>query len=104
MEYIAGEKDVDKRLDVFLSENISEYTRSYIKTLIDDYKISVNGKNVKAGYALKLNDAIIVENIEKKNIDIKPRKMDINIVYEDDDIIIINKEKGIVVHPRKWEL
>ena len=99
MLYLVDEKSVGTRLDIYLSENLKEYTRSYIKKLIEDKEIFVNDKSVKSGYCLKLNDKILVNEIKVQVSDIEPKKIDIDIIYEDDDIIIINKEKGMTVHP-----
>ncbi len=99
MEFIVKVEDVGKRLDVFLACNIQDITRSYIKNLIDTENIKVNGISVKAGYLLKLSDKINVDIPDSKEADIKPENIDIDIMYEDDDIIIVNKEKGMVVHP-----
>jgi 23S rRNA pseudouridine1911/1915/1917 synthase len=99
MVYLVDEDSVGIRLDIYLSNNLKEYTRSYIKKLIDDKEISVNDKIVKSGYSLKLNDKIVVNKVEPVLSDIQPKKIDIDIIYEDDDIIIINKEKGMTVHP-----
>ena len=62
MNFIVGNEDVSKRLDIYLSEKIKDATRSYIKTLIDDEKITVNGKVVKSGYKLKVGDEILKIN------------------------------------------
>jgi len=99
MIYIVNNEDIGKRLDIYLSEKIENITRSYIKSLIDNGQIHVNGKIVKAGYNVKLGDNIDVEIIQKQAENIVPENIPLNIVYEDDDIIIINKEKGMVVHP-----
>lgn len=99
MNYIIEKEDASKRLDVFLSEKIEDATRSYIKTLIDDGKITVNLAKVKAGYKLKIGDSIDVEIVEKKPENIVAEDIPLDIVYEDDDIIIVNKPKGMVVHP-----
>ena len=72
MKYIVESKDISKRLDIFLSENIKDATRSYIKNLIDDKKIMVNSNFVKAGYKLKENDVIEVELIQKQSENIIP--------------------------------
>ena len=98
MEYIVNESE-NKRLDIYLAEILKEKTRSYIKNLIDEEKILVNGKKVKAGYILKKDDKIFLEDIEEKVLEVKPEDIKLDIVYEDDDIIIVNKEKGMVVHP-----
>ena len=99
MNFIVDKDNVSKRLDIYLSENIKDVTRSYIKTLIDDNKVLVNNKSQKSGYKIKLNDSIDVTFEEKKNEDIIAQDIPLEILYEDDDIIIVNKPKGMVVHP-----
>lgn len=99
MNYIVEKEDVGKRLDVYLSEKNEDITRSYIKNLVDEEKILVNGKSVKSGYKIKLGDNISVEIVEKVPENIVAEDIPLDIVYEDDDIIIINKAKGMVVHP-----
>ena len=99
MNYIVEKEDIGKRLDIYLSEKNEDITRSYIKNLIDDKKILVNGKNVKSGYKVKLGDSIDVEIVEKRAENIVAEDIPLDIVYEDEDIIIINKAKGMVVHP-----
>ena len=99
MNFIVDKDNVSKRLDIYLSENIKDVTRSYIKTLIDDNKVLVNNKSQKSGYKIKLNDSIDVSLEEKKNEDIVAQDIPLEILYEDDDIIIVNKPKGMVVHP-----
>jgi len=99
MEYIISKEDVKKRLDVYLSNILDNMTRSYIKSLIECGNIKVNDKIQKSGYCLKENDVISVEVPDQKESDIKPEKIDLNILYEDDDVIIVNKSRGMVVHP-----
>lgn len=101
MDIIINKEDIAKRLDVYLTEKLENenITRSYIKTLVDSEKILVNGKSVKSGYKLKANDNIHIEITEKVNEEIVPQDIPLNIIYEDEDIIIVNKEKGMVVHP-----
>lgn len=99
MNYIVEKEDVSKRLDIYLSEKIEDATRSYIKTLIDDGKILVNEKTVKSGYKVKNGDNISVEIVKKEADNIVAEDIPLNIIYEDEDIIIVNKEKGMVVHP-----
>ncbi len=98
MEYIVYD-NVGTRLDVYLSGLLVGKTRSYIKNLIDNGNILVNSKVVKAGYNLRKDDVISVKDIEDKKIEAVAEKIDIDILYEDNDIIIINKKKGMVVHP-----
>lgn len=99
MNFIIDKDDVSKRLDIYLSEKIENVTRSYIKTLIENGNILVNNKKEKAGYKLKLNDNIDVTLVEKESKNIIPEDIPLDIIYEDDDIIIVNKQKGMVVHP-----
>ena len=86
------------RLDKFLTEKL-DITRSYIKTLIDSGKILVNNKKVKAGHILQVNDEVKAEIPCPENINLQPENIDIDIVYEDDDLVVINKPQGMVVHP-----
>ena len=98
-KFIIGGLDVGKRLDNFLFENNSDYTRSHYKNLIVTEKVKVNEKVVKAGYSLKLNDEVIIEDFAPVPLKAEAEKIDINIVYEDDDLVAVNKPKGMVVHP-----
>ena len=87
------------RLDKYLAEQFPEQTRSYLQKLIKDGEVLVNGKNVKTGYQLSKGDEVSVSIPEPKELDVEPQKMDLDIVYEDEDVILINKPKGMVVHP-----
>lgn len=86
------------RLDAYLKDN-TELTRSNIQKLIKDNKVLVNGSSSSNSYKVKLNDEIELEYEETVLTDLKPANIPIDIVYEDDDIIVINKQKGLVVHP-----
>ena len=99
MKYIVDENDKKKRLDKFLQEKDLNITRSYIKTLIEEGYVKVNEEKVKSGYSLKKDDVIDITIKEDETCDIKPENIPLDIVYEDDDIIIVNKPKGMVVHP-----
>ncbi|MGN1301979.1 MAG: RluA family pseudouridine synthase [Clostridia bacterium] len=88
------------RLDKYISEKDCDLSRATIQKLITDEKILVNGKKTKNSYKVSPEDIITIEEIEvKEDTYLKPQKMDLDVIYEDDDIIIVNKEKGIVVHP-----
>lgn len=91
-----------ERLDKVISKLDSELSRMAIQRLIEEGKIKVNGKNQKASYKLKNGDEITLEKEEPKEIDLKAENIPLEIVYEDSSIIVVNKPKGIVVHPRKW--
>ena len=93
------QEDQQMRLDKYLAEQFPEQTRSYLQKLIKDGEVTVNGKNVKTGYQLSKGDEVSVNIPEPKELDVEPQKMDLDIVYEDDDVILINKPKGMVVHP-----
>ena len=94
-----SEFDVGLRLDVFLGSYCKE-SRSHIKNLIEKGNVTVNCDVVKkAGYTLKLGDEIAVMQEEIKQLDLTPRNLPIDIIYEDDDIAVINKAQGMVVHP-----
>ena len=87
------------RLDKYLAEQFPEQTRSYLQKLIKESQVLVNGKTVKSGYQLSIGDEVSVTIPEQKELDVEPQKMDLDIVYEDEDVILINKPKGMVVHP-----
>lgn len=97
MQKIIATKDCD-RLDVFLSGELA-ITRSAVKNLIDDKKIEVNGKNVKAGYKVKTGDVIVVLSVQKHELTASPENIDLDIVYQDNDLLVINKPQGMCVHP-----
>lgn len=91
-------EECTKRLDRYLTDN-TEYSRSKIQKLLQDKNILVNGNTVKNSYILKKGDEIIINEPELEEIQAKPEKMDLDIVYEDKDIIVVNKANGVVVHP-----
>lgn len=88
----------DERIDKFLAEN-TEYSRSLITKMLKNEKVFVNGKPVKPSYKINLADEIEITEEYHEESTLKPHEMPINIVYEDDDIMVINKESGVVVHP-----
>ena len=91
--------DNGERIDKYLSEKFSEYSRSYIKGLIDDGRVSVSGKTVKSSFKV-FNGAAITINIPPlKEVEIIPENIPLDILYEDEDVILINKPKRMVVHP-----
>ena len=87
------------RIDKFLAEYLPEYSRSFIQNLIDKANVNVNNKVIKSNYKLKLNDNILIDIPEPEIADICPEDIPLDIVYEDNDIIVINKPKNMVVHP-----
>ncbi|MDP4093696.1 MAG: RluA family pseudouridine synthase [Bacillota bacterium] len=87
------------RIDTWLAVKIKEFSRSYIQKLIDDGMVKVNNSAVKSNYKLKISDRVTVQVPEPKKLDVKPEEIDIKILFEDDDIIVVDKPKGMVVHP-----
>lgn len=87
------------RIDKFLNEKEKDLSRSRIQQLISDNHVFVNGKVVKANYKVKELDDIVIEAVADQELEAKPEEMDLDIVYEDSDVIVLNKPKGIVVHP-----
>lgn len=86
------------RIDSYLAERL-ELSRSKIQKLVKEDKVFVNGKVVNASYLVKLGDSIEVDDELDYEIHVDPENIPLNIVYEDDDLLIINKESGMVVHP-----
>lgn len=99
MKYIVTFKENGERLDKAVAMLNSELSRSFITKLIDEDKITINGKVEKPSFKVKENDEIIIEEIVDTKSDIKEEDIPLDVVYEDDDILIINKPQGMVVHP-----
>lgn len=96
--FIVDKNGEGKRLDVYLSEIMPDTTRSAIKKSIEEGLTTVDGKVVKAGKILKLNETIQFEEHEIL-LNVEPECISLNIIYEDDDIAVINKPQGLTVHP-----
>ena len=88
-----------ERLDAFLARTTPDLTRSAAQRLIEEGYVNRNGKPGKKNDKLNMGDEISVEFPEAKPVDIVPKEMPLEIVYEDDDVLVINKPKGLVVHP-----
>ncbi|MEN6315302.1 MAG: RluA family pseudouridine synthase [Clostridiaceae bacterium] len=91
--------EADKRLDVWITGKLGHYSRSYIEKLIGEGIVTVNGKTVKTGYKLKNGDMVKACIPEPKSLDVKAESIKLDILYEDKDIIVVNKPRGMVVHP-----
>lgn len=96
-EIIADSENI--RIDTYLSVTPLGLSRSYIQKLMETDKVLVNGKVVKSSYKIKLGDNISIEIPEPVNLDIEAENIDIGILFEDEDIIVVNKPQGMVVHP-----
>ena len=94
------EKYNGKRLDIFLSNSIDQFTRSFLKKLIQNRHVKVNNKiHVSPSIKVKYQDEIIINVNEEKKYNIVPKRIELDIVFEDKSILVINKPKGMVVHP-----
>ena len=99
MKYIVSFKENGERFDKAVSLLNSELSRSYITKLIEEGKILLNGKQEKPSIKVKENDEIFIEELVDQKSDIKEENIPLDVVYEDADILIINKPQGMVVHP-----
>lgn len=95
----ASNEWIGRRIDKVLSEYFKDYSRSFIKKLFDDDLILVNGKKSKPGYNIKNGDILDISVPDPIDIQIVPENIPLDIIYEDNDVILINKPKGMVVHP-----
>ena len=93
------EEDVGKRLDSYISNKKEEITRTTAQRLIEEGNILVNNKKQKVSYKVSEGDLILIKPQEVKEVEIKAQEIPIEIIYEDKDIIVVNKPKGMVVHP-----
>lgn len=91
--------DEGKRIDKFICEKIDDTTRSFIQKLIKNGYLLVNNKKVGSNYKIKVNDNILINIPKPKSIIAKPEAILLDIIYEDKDLLIVNKSKGMVVHP-----
>ena len=98
-EICVGDQEGGLRIDKYLAEAAGQLSRSYIQKLLKDGRILVNGKPVKASYVVEDEDILSMDIPEAVEPEIEPENMELDILYEDQDVILINKPKGMVVHP-----
>lgn len=98
-EYKIGPEEQNIRLDKIIANIDNSISRTSVQRLIEEGKILVNKKQEKPSYKVNEGDVIEIEKEEPQEIDLKPQEIPIDIIYEDKDILIINKAKGMVVHP-----
>ena len=98
-EFRINEENIGQRVDKVISEKYEDISRMAAQRLIEEGNVLINGKNPKTSSKVNLNDTIIVNLEEPKQIEIKEENIPLDIVYEDNDILVINKQKGLVVHP-----
>lgn len=106
LEYLLVEEDMEgERLDSFVSDMLEELSRSMVQTLIKEGKVRVAGQAAKASYRVKNGDEIQVELPELQAVTIEAQNIDLPIIYQDEDLVVVDKPKGMVVHPAhgNWE-
>ncbi len=94
-----SESDAETRLDAFLAAQIDGWSRARLQRLIEDEEVLVNGKPAKASYKLRQGDEIEVELTPPPAATFTPENIPLNIVFEDDYLLVVNKPAGLVVHP-----
>lgn len=99
LTFTASLEDENKRIDIWLAERLADYTRSYLQKTMENGNITVNGNAVTKNYRIKNGDVIYVTVEPPKELDAMPQDIGLNIVYEDNDLIVVDKPKGLVVHP-----
>ncbi len=98
-DLIVEDEETGQRLDHYLSNKLSQFSRNRIQTLIKQGNVSLNSKPVKANHRMKLGDRIQIEIPAPQKLDVLPEEIKLDIIYEDSDIAVINKPQGMVVHP-----
>ena len=96
---IVDDANKGKRLDIYVSDNVKNISRSSVQRLIENENILVNNKKVKASYKVELDDVVQVDIPQAEDTQLKAQDIPVPVIYEDKDIIVVNKPKGMVVHP-----
>ena len=100
IKFSVDTKNSGKRLDIFLAENIKDFTRSYLKKLIINKQVKLNNATILLpSIKIRYKDKININIIQKSTKNIIPNKIELDIIYEDKDLLVLNKPKGMVVHP-----
>lgn len=97
--FLVNENDSNQRIDSYIAEKIPQISRSEIQKLIKNEFININGKLISKNYKLKVNDRITIKIPKKNELKVIAQEIPLDVIYEDDDLIIVNKPKGMVVHP-----
>lgn len=98
-EIVVEKEEVNIRIDRYITEKRPEFSRSAIQRLLEEKNILVNGKEVKPSYKVQEGDKIVVQELPAKETSIKAQEIPLEVIYEDQDMVVINKPKGMVVHP-----
>lgn len=97
--YEVQENEAGLRIDKYLSELINNMSRSFIQQIMDEGNVKVNNKIVKSNYKIRIKDSILVNIPEPEPLRVEPENIPLDILYEDNDVIVVNKPQGMVVHP-----
>ncbi len=97
--FLVKKEEAGNRIDSYVSQKKEELSRVAVQRLIENEKLFVNGKKTKPSYKVQENDKITVEEEKPKEIELKAQNIPLEIIYEDSDMIVVNKPKGMVVHP-----
>lgn len=98
-EIVVEKEEINIRIDRYIPEKRPEFSRSAIQRLLEEKNILVNGKEVKPSYKVQEGDKIVVQELPAKETSIKAQEIPLEVIYEDQDMVVINKPKGMVVHP-----
>jgi 23S rRNA pseudouridine1911/1915/1917 synthase len=94
----AGPEDSGKRIDAFLHDRLPEYSRSRLQAWIKDGRVLVNGKDIRASYSIRGHESVSVTPADLPPLRAEPEELPLNILYEDDDVVVVDKPAGMVVH------
>lgn len=103
-QFIVTEQNINQRLDMYIASLDLDLSRSMAQKIIENGQVLVNEKIPKASYKTKLGDKIEIEILEPKETNLEAQDIPLDIIYEDDDILVVNKQKGMVVHPGNGNL
>ncbi|MGO0121981.1 RluA family pseudouridine synthase [Desulfothermobacter acidiphilus] len=93
------ESEVGLRLDLYLARNLAESSRSYLQRLINEGYVKVEGRRVKPSYRVKLGEEVLVFSPPTASLKLEPEPLPLEIIYEDEEVLVVNKPRGMVVHP-----
>ena len=97
--FLIKQEDCGQRIDKYLTARMTDFSRARIQKLLDEGQVMVNNKIVKANHKLKLDEEVFIEIPDPIEVEIVAENIPLDIVYEDKELLIINKPKGMVVHP-----
>lgn len=98
-EFLVEDSESGIRIDRYLSDKMKDMSRSYLQKLLKEKRVTVNEKDIKANYKIQKGDRICISAPEPEEPDILPEDIPLDILYEDEDLLVVNKPKGMVVHP-----